>query len=264
MKSYIIVLKYSHVFYPLRALRECNLQVDMILNGRIGYLTAGSEGRLLIKGARPLARKPLVVPLAARSPSMTNRNMLFFVCLSYSGIPMTIQYYISPSDILLEMSDSGMFWNIRNCIWMLFLKVYIYIIKYCCVLLWGCRKGQCWPVGLGDSGANWLYTQAPDGICHPTATSAWRPGVTISMSLYYYFQMMHWYLRFSKCRHGMLLQSTIVQSSLWGALWNDASLLPAQTAATPTNALFLCWEAQPNYRFVCFDTPFFSKIQLCL
>lgn len=169
---------------------------------------------------------------------------------------MTIQYYISPSDILLEMSDSGMFWNIRNCIWMLFLKVYIYIIKYCCVLLWGCRKGQCWPVGLGDSGANWLYTQAPDGICHPTATSAWRPGVTISMSLYYYFQMMHWYLRFSKCRHGMLLQSTIVQSSLWGALWNDASLLPAQTAASPTNALFLCWEAQPNYRFVCFDTPF--------
>ena len=116
MKSYIIVLKYSHVFYPLRALRECNLQVDMILNGRIGYLTAGSEGRLLIKGARPLARKPLVVPLAARSPSMTNRNMLFFVCLSYSGIPMTIQYYTSPSDILLEMSDSGRFWNIRNCI----------------------------------------------------------------------------------------------------------------------------------------------------
>ncbi|XP_020350255.1 mediator of RNA polymerase II transcription subunit 1-like isoform X2 [Oncorhynchus kisutch] len=54
--------KISHL--P-RALRECNLQVDMILNGRIGYLTAGSE-----------------------------------------GIPMTIQYYISPSDILLEMSDS--------------------------------------------------------------------------------------------------------------------------------------------------------------
>uniref|UniRef100_A0A4W5M7S8 Mediator of RNA polymerase II transcription subunit 1 n=1 Tax=Hucho hucho TaxID=62062 RepID=A0A4W5M7S8_9TELE len=53
--------KISHL--P-RALRECNLQVDMILNGRIGYLTAGSE-----------------------------------------GIPMTIQYYISPSDILL-MSDS--------------------------------------------------------------------------------------------------------------------------------------------------------------
>ncbi|XP_014036434.2 mediator of RNA polymerase II transcription subunit 1-like isoform X2 [Salmo salar] len=53
--------KISHL--P-RALREYNLQVDMILNGRIGYLLAGSE-----------------------------------------GIPMTIQYYISPSDILL-MSDS--------------------------------------------------------------------------------------------------------------------------------------------------------------
>lgn len=159
----------------------------MILNGRIGYLLAGSEGRLLLKGARPLARKPLVVSLAARSPSMTNRNMLLFL-LSYSGIPMTIQYYISPSDILL-MSDSGMFWNICNCVWMLFLKK----IKYCCVLLWDCREVQCWPVGLGDSGANWLYTQAPDGICHPTATSAWRPGVTISMSWYYYFQMIHWY-----------------------------------------------------------------------
>ncbi|CDQ90101.1 unnamed protein product [Oncorhynchus mykiss] len=57
--------KISHLPRLVKSLRECNLQVDMILNGRIGYLTAGSE-----------------------------------------GIPMTIQYYISPSDILLEMSDS--------------------------------------------------------------------------------------------------------------------------------------------------------------
>ncbi|XP_010866176.2 mediator of RNA polymerase II transcription subunit 1 [Esox lucius] len=54
--------KISHLPRPLR---EYNVQVDMILNGRIGYLTGGIE-----------------------------------------GIPMTIQYYISPSDILLELSDS--------------------------------------------------------------------------------------------------------------------------------------------------------------
>ncbi|KAJ8010075.1 hypothetical protein DPEC_G00071230 [Dallia pectoralis] len=54
--------KISHL--P-RLLREHNVQVDMILNGRVGYLTGGKE-----------------------------------------GTPSTMEYYISPSDILLESSDS--------------------------------------------------------------------------------------------------------------------------------------------------------------
>lgn len=91
----------SHTVSPpsLSALKECDRQEDMILNGRIGRLIAGKEG------THQEAKRSECKQMSSLG-LMIVWQCFFFKKLVTSGFPLTVQFYVSPSEAL-ETSDSS-------------------------------------------------------------------------------------------------------------------------------------------------------------
>lgn len=88
----------SNASYTRRSLRESDLHVDLIMNGRIGNVQPGRDGT---RGENGVGSARFIRNIKA-----------FFRSTFLTGAPMTVEYYISPLDVLMGLSDTGIkTWN---------------------------------------------------------------------------------------------------------------------------------------------------------
>lgn len=73
-------------------MRGSDLHIDLIMNGRIGNVQPGRDGT---RGKNSVG-------------SCFMRNIkVFFHATFLTGSPMTVEYYISPLDVLMGLSGTG-------------------------------------------------------------------------------------------------------------------------------------------------------------
>ena len=146
------------------------------------------------------------------------------------GCPMSIQFFVSPSDIRLGLLGPG---KVGHCL------PHTHILDF---MVWqsspNLRERECWPGDSGDSGTQWVHPQTPDDITAPTTTSAWLSRVPVT-ALIVILSSQSWGHHnrrgFSHCCLSLefwtfpfpLWQWPSVQPSEWGDMWGSARLLPS-------------------------------------